>query len=100
MTDNQGKRDRMEYLRLATPVLIFIVGLYVAAVDKKLDRMSEQILHHLTNDAIHWNRNDGVSKAEFQIYQMMRDKQMEEIRSTMKDVREELREHDARSARR
>ena len=41
--------------------------------------MSTQIVTHLCNNGIHIPRETVVSKDEFMIYQMMRDKQMNEI---------------------
>jgi hypothetical protein len=91
--NSQGKYEWMEYLRLITPVLIFVVGAYVASIDRKIDDMSKQIFHHLTNDEIHMPRTIAITKAEFQIYQVMRDSQMKDLRDSLKELSDLVKMH-------
>ncbi len=42
----------------------------------------EKLFKHLTNDEIHTPKSIVVSKAEFDIYQVFRDKQMSDLKDT------------------
>lgn len=93
--------DWREWIRLLTPVGIFVIGLYIAQVNgnitdvkEAIAKVQEQLFHHLTNDDIHTPKNIVVSQAEFKVYQEMRATQMETLSLGITELKELLREHD------
>jgi hypothetical protein len=90
----------LEYLRVITPVGIFVLTVYVnmmnatiMGVKSEVTEMRAELLHHLTNSDLHMPRSTVTSKDEFTIYQNMRDKQMLDIRDSMYRVENLLQKH-------
>lgn len=82
MTNNPEK-SWTEYLRFITPILITICLFYLNSIDRKVDCIDDKLFKHLTNDDLHPPKTLIVTKAEFVIYQDMRQRQMDEIRNSL-----------------
>jgi hypothetical protein len=82
MGDN-GKKDWMEYLRIVTPVMLFLIGLVVYGMKDDIREIKGQMLVHLTNSEMHVPRATVVSRDEFTIYQSMRDRQMADVKDSL-----------------
>ena len=80
------QNNYLEYYKLSAPILIFVVGIYIASIDKKIDCMSQQIFHHLTNDEIHTPKSIVNTRAEFEIYQAMHNQQYEDLKGSIKEL--------------
>ena len=76
-TENNGF---FEYLRFITPIGVTICLFFLAQILSTVHDMNEKIFKHLTNDEMHCPKSVVVSKAEFAIYQEMRNRQMESLR--------------------
>lgn len=98
--ERSGKITIFEALRFVTPILsagtLFVVGLLFSRIDK----LDDKIFKHLTNDDIHTPKMVVVTRPEFEIYQQMRDRQMQDIKeavlrqsSDTKDIKDLLVDH-------
>lgn len=68
-TDMSDKQTSwMEVFRVLTPLGIFIIGIFIASIDKKIDLLDAKVFHHLTNDEIHVPKGDILTRAEFSIF--------------------------------
>jgi hypothetical protein len=85
--DNSSGKSWTEYLRLITPFLLLVVTGYCSFISSKLTEIDDKLFKHLTNDELHAPRSLVVTKPEFLIYQTMRDKQMEDIKNAVLDMR-------------
>lgn len=85
---NGNGKSWTEWLRLITPIGIFILGVFVTDINKKIDCIDQKLFIHLTNDEMHSPRSLVVTKPEFTMYQVMRDKQMEDIREKISDIKD------------
>lgn len=65
-----------EWFRLVTPFFLFILTILASTMTNKLSDIDNKLFKHLTNDEIHTPRSVVTTKAEFDIYQQFRDKQM------------------------
>lgn len=90
----------LEYLRIITPVGIFVLTVYVnmmnttiMGVKSEVTEMRAELLHHLTNSDLHMPRSTVTSKDEFTIYQNMRDKQTQDIKDGISRVENLLQKH-------
>ena len=106
--------DWKEHLRLVTPFLILVLGVYtsmvksdigrvenyIKGVDEEIKDVGDKIFEHLTNDDLHMPKTIAVTRAEFLIYQEMRDKQMDDVKGAVYDIRRLLQEHDEGTKRR
>ena len=96
MINNGGGKGWVEYLRFITPILISIAILMLSNMDKKIEDIQDKLFRHLTNDEMHSPRSLFVTKAEFSIYQELRQAQMSDIKQLFSEFREENnRAHDA-----
>ena len=93
MTDNT-KPKWIESLRLVTPILAIFLTFYIQTINKNLDMLSVdvkdmrvEISHHLQNSDLHIPRATVVSRDEFELYQRMRDKQMNDIKDSLYEVK-------------
>lgn len=77
MKDEKGW---VEYLRFITPILITIALFMLGSIDRKVEDIDQKLFKHLTNDDIHTPKDIVVTRAEFNIYQNMREKQMCDLR--------------------
>ena len=105
MTDT--KSDWKEYFRLFTPFMLILVSIIGWGIREKVSDMQqsitsvqcqvaafdEKMFKHLTNEEIHIPRATVVNKAEFDLYQKMRDRQMDSMENVVRDIRNMLKEN-------
>lgn len=103
MTSERRQKGIFEYLNYVTPVFLFVLTLYVNAITQnenmvlaKVNDIDQKLFKHLTNDELHSPRSLMMTKAEFEIYEKMRDEQFGEIRTSMSDIKEIVKEHSAK----
>lgn len=89
----------MEYFRLVTPILLFLLGLYINTIKTDLGYIradiadtKNQVFHHLTNDELHAPRSLVVLKPEWDIYQTMRTKEMLAFSQQLAAVAEDVKD--------
>jgi len=94
--DNTGW---MQYLRLVTPFLLILIGLYtngirgdLSRIDIKLSDIDSKLFRHLTNDDIHTPKDIVITRAEFKIYQEMRERQMCTLEEIIRELNNTLKE--------
>jgi len=99
-----AKSDWKEYLRLFTPFMLIIISLIgwgikekvadmkssIVAVQCQVAAIDDKMFKHLTNDEIHSPRSLVVNKPEFQMYQAMRDKQMDDVKEGIRRIENAL----------
>jgi len=71
-----------------TNILVSIALAVNGIIFFQLADINNKLFVHLTNASIHIPRESIVSKDEFIIYQMMRDKQISDIKDSIKEVKE------------
>lgn len=79
-TDTEGWAS---YLRFITPVGVSICIFFLTQILGNVHEINDRLFKHLTNDEMHCPKSVVVSKAEFLIYQEMRNKQMENLREDL-----------------
>lgn len=89
MAEN-GNKTWLEYMRLATPVGIFVVGIFVSGIKSDVKDINTKMFSHLTNDEIHTPKSIAVSKPEFTIYQQMRGQQMDALENNIREIKDML----------
>ena len=94
MTPDRQYNDWMKYLRLITPFILLLFGIIgwfiqqdISRINSKLDTIDSKMFVHLTNEELHMPRSLAVTKAEFLVYQNMRDKQMADIKDLVYEIR-------------
>jgi hypothetical protein len=92
MTENNG-RSWTELFRVLTPLFLFLLSLIAGGISSKLNDMDAKLFRHLTNDELHCPRSMVVTKAEFSIYQSMRDVQMKDIKDDLSDIKKMMETH-------
>ena len=100
MTQTSKQFEISEYFRFLTPLLITIAMFMINTIEHKVDRIDEKvevldakIFKHLTNDELHAPRTLILSKPEFEIYQQMRNKQMDGVGQVLIEIKQMIREH-------
>lgn len=90
----------MKYLRLITPGLVIMFGIIgwfvrneVANINSKVNDIDSKIFVHLTNHDLHTPQSLIVTKAEFLVYQNMRDKQMADMKEIMVNIEKMMERH-------
>jgi hypothetical protein len=83
---NERIKDKLEWLRLVTPILVTIGIFLMTNIMRQLEDIDAKLFKHLTNDEMHCPRSLTVMKPEFLIYQNMRDKQMDDMREGLRRV--------------
>ena len=73
----------IEWLRLGTPFMTLVLLFYASSVKSEISEIRQQMFHHLTNADLHVPKSIIVTKAEFDIYQMMRTREMGEIKDSL-----------------
>jgi hypothetical protein len=98
VADGNGKTHWTEYFRVATPFLLLVMTFIGTTFNERLTTISNgiaeldtKVFKHLTNDELHPPKSIVVTKAEFSIYQEMRNEQMRSIKDVVKDQFEQLR---------
>jgi hypothetical protein len=86
------------YLRLITPILLFVVTFIVgtlkadsARIENKLDCVDSKLFQHLTNDEMHTPRTLAVWRPEFQSFVKNNDESHSTINYSLSDIKAELR---------
>ncbi len=82
-----GTRSWTEYFRIITPFLLVVITAIGTLTNTKLDGIDDKLFKHLTNDEVHSPRSITVNRAEFEIYQSFRAKEMEALRSGIDDLK-------------
>jgi hypothetical protein len=88
---NNSQKSWVEYFRFITPILITLCLFLLNGIERKVNDIDDKLFRHLTNDELHSPRSLVVSKAEFNIYQEMRQRQMNDIRDILSQRIESLR---------
>jgi len=86
MENNNNKRWT-EWFRVFTPLFLFVLSLLAGGINSKLNDIDNRLFSHLTNDELHCPKSMVVTKAEFIIYQTMREKQMADIKDDLADIK-------------
>ena len=73
-----------------TNILVTIALAVNGAIWYSLAGIDSKLFTHLTNHEIHTPSSIVVSKAEFQLYQGMRDKQLSDFRDLVMEIRTEI----------
>jgi len=89
MNDSNGAKGNTAYeiMRFVTPVLMSITLAVVANINLKIDRLDDKVFKHLTNDEIHAPRSQFVEETKFELYQKMRDAQIESNENTIIEIK-------------
>ena len=87
MPEKDDKISWYSFLRYATPTLLVIVLAYVANMNEKVGAIDDKIFKHLTNDEIHAPRSIYVERTQFDLYQKMRDRQMESYEAVINEIK-------------
>ena len=80
MNVHTDKKDWSEYMRWITPILVTLCLFFLTQINAKVDEIDTKLFKHLTNDDMHTPRSVVVDKETFALYQVMRDKQMGDLR--------------------
>jgi len=84
MSENgNGKKSWTENFRIFTPILVTISIFLLGAILSTMNRIDENLFKHLTNDEIHTPRAVVITRAEFDIYQNFRNKQNDDLKSSL-----------------
>lgn len=92
MVQQNAENSWVGWFRFVTPILVTIALFMISNIQhqneashkeimNKVDSIDDKLFKHLTNDEMHCPRTLTMSKAEFSIYQEMRQKQMDDLRN-------------------
>ena len=81
------ERNLSEYFRWITPVLVSVAVFMLGNLDKKINSIDDKLFKHLTNDDMHAPRSLVVAKPEFDIYQQMRNSQMDAVEKSLTEIK-------------
>jgi hypothetical protein len=87
------KNNVGEYFRFVTLILVTICLFILSGLQKDVKEINEKLFKHLTNDEIHTPKSISVTKPEFQIYQVLREDQMREMRQLVVHIESMLERH-------
>jgi hypothetical protein len=73
-----------------TNILVTIAIAANGVIWWSLNGIDSKLFTHLTNHEIHTPSSIVVSKAEFLLYQNMRDKQMQDVKDMVSEIRTDL----------
>lgn len=90
-----------ENFRVITPILLLVMSAFLTYliadfsnfktdIKTQLTCIDEKMFKHLTNDEMHSPRSLIITKPEFEMYQSMRDKQMNDIKDSMSRIERNL----------
>jgi hypothetical protein len=74
-------------MRFITPVGMTLVLAFVTLINTKIDKLDDKVFRHLTNDEIHSPRSQFVENTKFELYQKMRDAQIESNEKTICEIK-------------
>lgn len=83
MVQQNAENGWIGWFRIVTPILVTIGLFMMAQMNAKIDKIDDKMFQHLTNDELHPPKSITLTKAEFNIYQDMRQRQMDDIRISM-----------------
>lgn len=83
---DEGMNGYGTMLKFVTPILVTVSIFILTNINARLGDIDGKLFRHLTNDEVHTPKSVVVTRAEFEIYQHLRDNQMEEIKTMVKDV--------------
>lgn len=89
----QQKKEWSEAMRWITPIGVTICIFLLTMILHKTDTIDDKLFKHLTNDEIHTPKSIVLTRPEFDLYQQMRQRQMEETKELVIDIRNMLRQH-------
>jgi hypothetical protein len=92
MSEHNG-RSWTEYFRVITPFLLLVITFIGGNINNRLADIENKIFRHLTNDEIHTPRTVVVEKGEFDLYQKMRDKQMDSMMDMIAEIKVLIKDH-------
>jgi len=69
-----------------TPFLLLVMTAIGGSINSRLTDIDNKMFKHLTNDELHCPRSLMVTKAEYNIYQTMRDRQMADIKDQLSRI--------------
>lgn len=92
MNSDEGN-SKIVWFRFITPILVTIVLFIVSLELTTISKIDNKLFLHLTNDNIHTPKDFVVTRAEFNLYQIMRDKQMSDVRDVLVDVKKLVEKH-------
>jgi 23S rRNA maturation-related 3'-5' exoribonuclease YhaM len=84
--NNANKISWTEHFRIITPFLLLVLSVIGGSINARLSDIDNKLFKHLTNDELHCPRSMVVSKAEYTIYQTMRDRQMIDIKEQLSRI--------------
>jgi hypothetical protein len=115
MHNNGSFKSWITYVQISIPVLVFGLGVYVNQVNSNIGSVKEQIktykqdtdlkfcqysteikdfndkvFKHMTNDEIHTPKSITISKAEFQIYQEFRGREISDLKNLVVENNKEI----------
>lgn len=79
-----------EWLRLITPLGIFVLGIYINQVYNRLNDIDTKLFRHLTNDELHCPRTLVTEKTVFDIYVRSHEKEVDYIKDMLKEIAREV----------
>ena len=82
----EEKKSWTEYFRIITPFLLLVLTAIGGSINSRLSDIDSKLFKHLTNDEMHSPRSIMVTKAEYSIYQTMRDRQMADIKEQLSRI--------------
>ncbi len=82
----EDKKSWTEYFRVITPFLLLVLTAIGGSINSRLSDIDTKLFRHLTNDELHCPRSVMVTKAEYNIYQTMRDRQMLDIKEQLSRI--------------
>lgn len=93
MTDSSVK-NWTESFRIITPVFLLLISLLLGGVNSNLcnlremlKEMDRKLFIHLTNEELHPPKTAIVLRAEFEVYQRMRDRQVLDVKEDLMAIR-------------
>lgn len=86
-----------DYASIVTGILSFVIMILISSLNTTVTEMKNQIFTHLTNHEMHTPRavldeamKNKVSVDQFTLYQVMRDRQMADIKDSLQRVENEI----------
>jgi hypothetical protein len=86
-------RNISMWVAMVSPIFILLVTAIACLSYEKLQSIDDKLFKHLTNDELHTPRSMVISKAEFLLYQNMRDLQMKEIKDAVFEIKDNVKHH-------
>jgi len=88
----KGFHDIIDWLRLATPIGIFVLGIYINQVYSRLTDIDQKLFRHLTNDELHCPRTLVLEKAVFDMYVKSHERELGALQKSLEGISIDIRE--------